>query len=79
MISFDHLDKYLDDLYQKEDLKMEGSLQLVRESNCGSWALIFQPISKEEKWVDVTAIMLDGAMIAFYDADPTFLPESERK
>ena len=57
---------------------MEGSLTLIRMSKCDQWCLIKQPVSREEKWVDKSEVFKNGAMIAFYDADPTFLPGSER-
>jgi hypothetical protein len=79
-------EKYINDIYGRHgvtkaepEIKMEGSLQLIRKSVCGEWCLIKQPVSREEKWVDKTAILTEGAMIAFYDADPRYLPLSERK
>lgn len=79
-MSFDF--DFIGDLFSEKparaELQMEGSLKLIRMSKCGHWALIKQPVSLEEKWVNKTSIQADGAMIAFYDADPTFLPQSER-
>jgi hypothetical protein len=60
-------------------VEMEGSLQAVRDSACQEWCLILQPATREEKWVNKQDIVGSGALIAFYDADPTFLPMSERK
>lgn len=78
----DTTEEYLNDSANEisiPEYKMEGSLIFIRESKCGCWLLIKQPTSREEKWVDKKLINIFGSLIAFYDADATLLPKSERK
>ena len=51
----------------------------LRTTENGRWALIRHRPTKEEKWVFVTFLRVkEDVSVAFYDADPTFLPEGEK-
>lgn len=51
----------------------------LRATEDGRWALIRHRPTREEKWVFVTFLRVkEDVATAFYDADPTFLPEGQK-
>ena len=58
--------------------KSEGSLNVLRECVNGFNALVHQGATGDSKWVDINDIRKRGLSHAYYDSDPTYLPEGEK-
>lgn len=58
----------------------EGTnFQYQKQSKDGRWVLIYHRPTRQDKWVELRSLHVVGDIsVAFYDADPTYLPESER-
>lgn len=57
--------------------KQEGSLTVERECVSGFNALVNQESTGDSKWVDINDIRKRGLSHAYYDSDPTYLPDGE--
>jgi len=56
---------------------INGSLKVIRECKNGFNVLVIQGATGQSKWVDINDLQKQGLDLAFYDADPTYLPEGE--
>ena len=57
---------------------IKGNFEYLRVSEDKKWVLLRHEPTREERWVYVTHVRVKDLRIAYYDADPTFLPQSER-
>jgi hypothetical protein len=62
-----------------ESLSRGSNFKLLCYSKDKKWVLFRHAPTREEKWVYLTYLLMkEDIALAFYDADPTFLPEGER-
>ena len=57
---------------------IKGNFSMVKLSPDEKWVLIQHTPTGFERWVRTAQVRVSDVRIAFYDSDPTFLPESER-
>lgn len=55
-----------------------GNFQCLQLSKDKNWALVKHKPTGEQRWVYGTHLRVKELSVAYYDADPTYLPKSER-
>lgn len=68
-----------DDETEEVPLFQHPGFKLVRRSEDWDWALVHHIAMREERWVLIADIRLNGIRVAYYDADPSFLPKCEHR
>lgn len=70
---------YSDSLPTDMSTLMVPNFGVVRETADGIWVLIRHKVFDDHtRWVRRVEIEARGIEVAYYDADPTFLPKGER-